>query len=82
MAKLANILNKDKDALLFHPVVGFVRWAKQDSKDRWIGGMVRTLFWATGPEKDQTLIVDDTVLWCDQWKMATEEQLQEFIDGD
>jgi hypothetical protein len=70
--RVIELVKPDEDALLHHPICGFVRW-----KPEWDGNG-RRLAWACGPEKDEPLVVDDTVLFCDQWEITTEQALQDF----
>jgi hypothetical protein len=71
--RIAELVTPDRDALLDHPVCGFVRWAPE-----FPGSGSRFLTWATGPERGRPLVVDDTVLFCDQWSRTNAEALARF----
>jgi hypothetical protein len=63
MARVHELIQPHQDTLLRHPIVGTVVWREPSP------GVGRILVFAEGPERNKPLVVDDAVLWSNDWRL-------------
>jgi hypothetical protein len=70
MARVADLVTPDKDAELWHPIIGRVSW--KDTHNVY----ARYLTHSIGPEKGRLLYPDWEVLTNDRWELYTNQDAE------
>lgn len=65
MPKLSELLQEGTPVRLWHPVIGHVKWETEP-------GVGWALRFAVGPDRNDYLYVDETVIHCDKWVVYEE----------
>lgn len=73
MPNVADLVKVGENCLIHHPICGWVAWMEEE----YVGGS-QCLQWVIGRDTGRPLVVDESILFDDEWTMSTFEELEEY----